>query len=135
MGTKMAAISGTPQPKQPTSNSAAWLGGNYRTMKLVADVDAVRVSVGVAVGVHADRGGAALDALGRWFAVGDVVLTRSAYTTPRQPAGFSRVDWCVLRAGSIVNVGRCSPMFGHAGGGDQVEWVSGPRPESVTTDE
>jgi hypothetical protein len=130
----MQDISGTPQPKQPTSNSGAWLGGNYTTVRLVADVDAVRVHVGAGVGA-ARRESLAMGAgsLGRWFAVGDVILTRSTYTSSRAlPADFSRVDWCRLKAGSIVNVGRCSPLFGHMGGGEQVEWVSGPQPEQTT---
>jgi hypothetical protein len=132
----MSEISGTPYPKQPTSATSAWLGGNYRTIKLAADVEGVRVHVGAGVGA-ARRESLATGAgsLGRWFAVGDVILTRSDYTSSRAlPSGFSKVDWCRLKAGSIVNVGQCSPLFGRMGGGEQVEWVSGPRPKQVTTD-
>lgn len=131
----MTRISGTPQPKQPTSNAGAWLGGQYTTMRLVGDVEAVRVQavVGVsAAGRDSPVGAASLGSMGRWFAVGDVILARSASPSSRvAPRGFSRVDWCRLKAGSIINVGRCSPQFGHVGGGEQVEFVSGPQPEQV----
>ena len=33
---------------------------------------------------------------------------------------------------SIVNVGQCHPLFGHSGGGEQIEFVSGPAPERTT---
>ena len=123
----MRGLSGTSQPKQPTSCREVWLGGNYATVRLVNDVDAVSVRVG---------GRPPATAAGRpgpWFAVGDVILTGSAYTHSRSlQTGFSTVDWCILKAGSIVNIGRCSPLFGHLRGGEQVEWVSGPRPEQVS---
>lgn len=128
-------ISGTPQPRHPTSNARAWLGGNYTTMKLASDVEAVRVEAASGVGARPGDGlRGAWRTLGRWFAVGDVILARTAPANSRAlPAGFSGVDWCRLKAGSIVNVGRCSPLFGHVGGGEQVEWVSGPAPEPVAT--
>jgi hypothetical protein len=131
----MNEISGTQQPRQPTSNTNAWLGGSYKTVKLIQDVEAVRVHVGAGVGATRQPLMSSAGSLGRWFAVGDVILTKSAYTDSRAlPSGFTKVDWCRLKAGTIVNVGRCSPLFGHMGGGEQVEWVSGPRPEQVTTD-
>jgi hypothetical protein len=132
----MAEISGTPERQQRTSWPDAWLGGAYSTIRLAADVDAVRVHVrgGVAASSK-DFLATGAGSLGRWFAVGDVILTRSNYKDSRAlPAGFSKVDWCVLKAGSIVNVGRCHPLFGHGGGGEQVEFVSGPAPERETVD-
>jgi hypothetical protein len=131
----MSGVSGTPQPKQPTSAPSAWLGGNYRTLRLASDLEAVRVHVGAGAGA-ARKAPLATGAgsTGRWFAVGDVILTKSDYTSSRAlPSGFTKVDWCRLKAGSIVNIGRCSPLFGHVGGGEQVELVSGPRPEQVTS--
>jgi hypothetical protein len=127
----MTGIAGTPQPRQPTSCAEAWLGGQYSTIWLSEDVEAVRVQVGVGVAPAAkDFLATAGGSLGRWFAVGDVILTRTAFTDSRGlPAGFSKVDWCVLKAGSIVNVGRSHPLYGHSGGGQQVELVSGPAPE------
>ena len=132
----MGEMSGTAQPRQPTSCADAWLGGHYSTIRLAEDVDAVRVHVRGGVAASAkDFLATGAGSLGRWFAVGDVILTRTAYTDSRAlPAGFSKVDWCVLKAGSIVNVGRCHPLFGHGGGGEQVELVSGPAPERETVD-
>jgi hypothetical protein len=135
MGASMSTdLSGTPLPQARTSCVDAWLGGRYQTMRLSSNVEAVRVHVGG--GGVAPREGTAFGAgsRGRWFAVGDVILTRTAYTNSRAlPSGFTKVDWCVLKAGSIVNAGRCHPLFGHAGGGEQVEFLSGPDPEQKTT--
>jgi hypothetical protein len=132
--TSSGAISGTPRPAGTTSCSDAWLGGRYSTVMLSRDVEAVRVHVGAGVGASTrEQRASGAGSHGNWFAVGDVILTRSAYTDSRAlPAGFSKVDWCVLKAGSIVNVGRAHPLFGHSGGGEQVELVSGPAPEQVT---
>ena len=131
----MNEISGTSQPQARTTCADAWLDG-YSTLRLSEDVEAVRVHVGAGVAASAKAFLATgAGSLGRWFAVGDVILTRSAYTASRAlPAGFSKVDWCVLKAGSIVNVGRCHPLFGHSGGGEQVELVSGPEPERETVE-
>src|ERR1051326_8952135 len=91
----MAELVGTPQAKQPTSAPNAWLGGNYQTIRLAADVDAVRVQISGGSGAARRDAAATVTAtFGRWFAVGDVVLTESAYTNSRaQPSGASRVDW------------------------------------------
>jgi hypothetical protein len=132
--TSSGAIVGTPQPQSKTTCADAWLGGRYMTVRLAHDVEAVRVHVGAGIGAST-RGHLAVGAgsRGRWFAVGDVILTRPAYTDSRAlPSAFSQVDWCMLKAGTIVNVGRCHPLFGHSGGGEQVEVVSGPEPEQVT---
>jgi hypothetical protein len=136
MAAEMKEIPGTPQRQQPTSCAEAWLGGRYSTIRLFEDVDAVRVHVRGGVAASAkDFLATAAGSLGRWFAVGDVILTRAAYTGSRAaPAAFSRVDWCVLKAGSLVNVGQCDPLFGHGGGGEQVELVSGPPPEQEAVD-
>jgi hypothetical protein len=132
----MTEISGTPQLRQPTSCADAWLDGHYSTIRLSGDVDAVRVHVRGGVAASAkDFLATGMGSLGRWFAVGDVILTRTALTDSRAlPAGFSKVDWCVLKAGSLVNVGRCDPLFGHGGGGAQLELVSGPPPEQEAVD-
>jgi hypothetical protein len=128
-------ISGIQQPRARTKAADAWLFGEYRTLRLTRDVEAVRVHVGAGVAASArEMLSTGAGSYGRWFAVGDVILTRSAYTASRAlPAAFSKVDWCVLKAGSVVNVGRCNPLFGHSGGGEQVEFVSGPSPERQTT--
>jgi hypothetical protein len=132
----MKEISGTAQRQGPTSCADAWLGGHYTTIRLADNVEAVRVHVGAGVAASVREFlSTGAGSLGRWFAVGDVILTRSAYTASRAlPSGFSKVDWCVLKAGSIVNVGRCHPLFGHSGGGEQVEFVSGPTPDRETVE-
>ena len=126
----MQEISGTPQPQARTSCPEAWLSGQYSTVRLSDNVEAVRVHVGAGVAASSREFLATgAGSRGRWFAVGDMILTRSAYTDTRAlPAGFSTVDWCVLKAGSIVNVGQGHPLFGHGGGGEQVELVEGPEP-------
>ena len=131
-------VTGTPRPRAKTTCADAWLGGHYATMKLARDIEAVRVPVGAGIRAAAEttseRLGKGTGARGRWFAVGDVILTRTAYTDSRAlPAGFSEVNWCVLKAGSVVNVGRCHPLFGHSGGGEQVELVMG-EPVTVAGD-
>jgi hypothetical protein len=127
-------ISGTPQPQHATTNIDAWLGGKYVTLRLVNDVEAVRVYVIAAFGATGGNSSVpGTGSNGRWFAVGDVIFTQPSTTSARGMwESFARVEWCRLKAGSIVNVGRCSPLFGAMGGGDQVEWVSGPVPEKVT---
>jgi hypothetical protein len=131
---KSATISGTPQPLARTRAADAWLFGEYTTVRLTKDAEAVRVHVGAGVAASArELLSSGAGSYGRWFAVGDVILTRSAYTDSRAlPAAFSKVDWCVLKAGSVVNIGRCNPLFGHTGGGEQVEFVSGPAPQRQT---
>src|SRR4051794_20574624 len=105
-------VSGTSQPQARTSCHDAWLGGTYDTIRLSADLEAVRVHVGAGVAASSkDFLATGAGSQGRWFAIGDVILTRSAYTGSRAlPSGFSKVDWCLIKAGSIVNVGRCHPL-------------------------
>jgi hypothetical protein len=129
----MKQLSGTPQPRARTSCREAWLGDAYETIRLSDNVEAVRVHVGAGVARSSnDFLSTGAGSQGRWFAIGDVILTRSAFTGSRgTPAGFSKVDWCVIKAGSIVNIGQCHPLFGHSGGGLQMELVSGPAPQRV----
>jgi hypothetical protein len=130
----MPEIPGTPHPKQGTSRVDAWLGGHYSTMRLSRDVDAVRLPTAVGVASSKEPLGTGGATLGRWFAVGNVILTRTAYTDARTlPGTLIRVEWYVLKAGSIVNVGRCHPLFGQ-GGDEQIEFVSGPAPEAMSAD-
>jgi hypothetical protein len=122
-------IPGTPVPQQPTSRRDAWLG-TYRTVRLTAPIEALRVHVGAgaAASVHEHLAtGAGLH--GRWFAVGDITQTYDQYRASRAlPGPFTQVAIATLAAGTILNVGRCSPLFSHQGGGDQIELVAGPTP-------
>lgn len=124
-----------PVTRHATSAGNAWLGP-YETVKLEADVTAIRGHVGAGEGAatqkHLVTGAAER---GRWFAIGDFVQTYGDYKRSRAlPADFTDVAVCTLRAGSLVNVGRCSPLFGHAGGGEQAEFVLGPAPTIRTLD-
>ena len=127
--TSIDALPATSVPQRPTSASNAWLGG-YRTVRLTAPVEAIRVHVGAgaAASVHKHlAAGAGLH--GRWFAVGDVVQTYDQYRASRAlPGHFTQIAIATLAAGTIVNVGRCSPLFRQEGGGDQIELVEGPAP-------
>ena len=121
--------------KRQTKAVNAWLEP-YETVQLDADVVAIRGHVG------AGEGGAVQKHLaigageqGKWFAIGDFVQTYDEYKRTRAlPADFTHVAACTLRAGTIVNVGRCSPLFGHRGGGEQAEYVDGPVPVIRTLD-
>ena len=119
----------TPVPQRPTSAADAWLG-TYRTVRLTAPIEALRVHVGAGVAASPHKHlatGAGLH--GRWFAIGDVVQTYGQYRASRAlPGHFTEVAIATLAAGTILNVGRCSPLFGHQGGGDQIEIVEGPAP-------
>jgi hypothetical protein len=127
--TSIHALPATPVPRRPTSATNAWLG-TYRTVRLTAPIDALRVHVGagVAASVHEHLAtGAGLH--GRWFAIGDVVQTYDQYRASRAlPGHFTEIAIVTLPAGTILNVGRCSPLFRHDGGGEQVELVEGPAP-------
>lgn len=126
----MSDLTGAPQRRAETSCADAWLGGQYATIRLSENVHAVRVQVSAGVAAPGrDRLATGAGIPGRWFAVGDIILTHSANTSARTPGGFSKIEWYVLKAGSVVNVGLRHPMFGHVDGGEQVELVSGPEPE------
>ena len=122
--------------KRPTRADNAWLG-QYETVQLDADVKAIRVHVGAGEGaatqLHLVAGAGET---GRWFAIGDVIQTYDEYKRTRAlPADFTKIAECTLRAGSIVNVGRCAPLFRpNTGGGEQAEFVDGPAPLIRTLD-
>jgi hypothetical protein len=123
------AIKADPVPKRPTSASNAWLG-EYRTIRLRAPTRAVRVHLGA--GTAAARvphlaSGAGLH--GRWFAIGDVVQTYGQYRASRAlPGHFTEIALATIQAGTVLNIGRCAPLFSLPGGGGQIEFVDGPLP-------
>lgn len=113
-------------PLRPTRAENAWRGDRF-TIRLIADLPAIRVhSMGGSGASHREvftRSGT----LGNWFAIGDVILTREEYmTTHALPGPFTHQDEWLLPQGSILNVGICSPLFGHTGGALQAEWLDGP---------
>jgi hypothetical protein len=116
-------------PPLDTSASNAWLGPHI-TVLLTGEVPAVRVHVGGGEGAatqHELAVGAGLR--GRWFAIADVVQTYEEYRRSRAlPARFTQIAWATLLPGAVLNVGRCGPLFGLPGGGEQAEYLGGPLP-------
>ena len=100
------------------------------TVKLTADLPAVRVHVGAGEGAATRQllvSGSGL--VGRWFAIGDVVQTYDEYRASRAlPSHFTDVAWAILPKDSVINIGRCAPLFKMPGGGEQAEWREGPPP-------
>ena len=100
-------------PQQPTSQDNAWIGARY-TIRLISQLPALRV--------HSKS-----NAVGRWFAIGDVILTREKYKELHAlPGSFTHQDEWILPEGTILNVGIASPLFGHSGGALQAERLDGP---------
>lgn len=124
-------IPGEELPTRLTNEPTAWLYGQYKTIRLKKDVPALRVHRGVGTAAAANRKLAwGSGSRGRWFAIGDVILTRSEYIVAHAlPEGFSKEDECVLPIGAILNVGRCGPLFGHPGRALQAEWIGGTPPK------
>jgi hypothetical protein len=122
--------------KRPTRATNAWLG-QYETVQLDADLKAIRVHVGAGEGaaVHKHLATGAGER-GAWFAIGDFIHTYDEYKRSRAlPADFTHIAECTLRAGSVLNVGRCAPLFRRGtGGGEQAEYVDGPAPLIRTLD-
>lgn len=123
----MSAVAVTPIE---TGSANAWGAHGYQTVRLLADLPALRVHTrsGAAAATRPELAGGA-GTLGRWFAIGDVILTRDDYQAAHAlPAGFSHQDDWLLPAGTVLNVGIAGPLFGHPGGALQAERLSGPPP-------
>jgi hypothetical protein len=136
-------LPGVQTATRPTAGPDAWLG-EYLTIELTGPMTAMRVHMNAGEGAATEPHLAlAAGPFGRWFAVGDFVQTyddyRSTHSLPTYPKGdgrpatglghFTHYALCRLLPGTIVNVGRCSPLFGGSGGGEQVEYVAGPAPQ------
>jgi len=115
---------------KPTSCEASWAGPRY-TVQLLAPLQGVRVHsrAGAAASSKAHLAfGSAM--AGRWFAIGDIVLTREAYIAQHAlPGGFTDQHEWLFPATTVLNVGIAGPLFGHSGGALQAEWLSGPAPQ------
>jgi hypothetical protein len=121
-------------PSAPTRAGNAWRAG-YITIRLLATLEAIRVHTGGGEGAatRPELVGAGLH--GRWFAIGDVVQTYGQYRASRAlPADFTEIAIATFAPGTVLNVGICGPLFGHRGGGEQAELVSGPPPQLRTLD-
>ena len=111
----------------------AWTRQGYVTVRLVERLAALRVHArgGAGAARHAALTGSGRR--GRWYAIGDVILTREQYANAHAlPGPFSHQDEWLLDAGSVLNVGIAGPLFGHDGGGAQPEFLDGPAPMVVT---
>jgi hypothetical protein len=106
----MLTLPGVPDPLpallvslQQTSSDAAWQHLRH-TVCLLAPLPAIRVHARAGAGA-ASREGLAFGAgtVGRWFAIGDVVLTRSAYSAEHAlPESFTHQDDWLLPAGTVL---------------------------------
>ncbi len=116
-----------PRRAATPGTETAWLG-EHHTVQLLAPLAALRV--------HQRGGTAAASApgpawgagtWGNWFAIGDVVLSRSQYAARYAlPGAFTHQDEWQLPAGTVMNVGIAGPLFGHDGGGLQAQRLDGP---------
>lgn len=134
-------IQGSEIPMRPTRSPKAWLHGTYATIELHGSLRALRVHVGggegaaTAANIHLVTG-AGLQ--GSWYAIGDFVQPYDDYIASRalpktrtrfgRRSMFSDAAIVSFYAGTILNVGRAAPLFGHEGGGEQAEFLEGPAP-------
>lgn len=117
-------------PSQRTKADNAWSGRGCCTVRLLQPIHAIRVHARAGIAASSKEalawGGGKR---GSWYAIGDVILTRDDYKRVHAlRAGFSHQDEWTLLQGTILNVGIAGPLFGHAGGAAQAEWLSGPDP-------
>jgi hypothetical protein len=117
-------------PKAQTSASDAWGRWGYVTVRLTESMPALRVHVRAGVGASTSSSFAwGASSSGRWFAIGDTILTREEYRALHAlPAGFSHQDEWTLPPNTTLNVGIAGPLFGHPGGAAQGERLSGLSP-------
>jgi hypothetical protein len=121
-------------PTAATSALNAWDGG-YTTVRLTAPIDAIRVHLNGGVGATVRPQLAGAGPFGRWFAIGDVIQTYGEYRASRAlPGQFTHITMATMLPGTVINVGACSALFGHEGGGEQAEYVLGPWPLLRTLD-
>jgi hypothetical protein len=113
---------------RPTRDTGAWIG-EVMTVQLDGFLDVIR---------RADRPGGVL---GDWFALGDAPASSWSFAQrhaipPRGNAKLPRLEhrmtWRLL-PGTILNVGRCAPLFQMTGLGYQAEFLEGPLPAAVRT--
>ena len=113
------------------SDLSKWQNGMYETVKLTASVEGLRAHTGGKN--YPGRQGS--KEMGAWVLIGDVIGTSSQIAdsrslptnNPRSMTAFTKTSEAVLGAGTIVNIGLASALFGGSGGGFQAEYISGPR--------
>lgn len=116
-------------PKSATDKLNAWLGGEWITVRLEAEIGGIRV--------HTDgREFSATDVMwerkasqeaGAWAAIGDTILTsRQMVDVYALPGVFTHAAQVRILPGCVVNIGICGIAELGMGGGTQAEHVAGP---------
>jgi hypothetical protein len=136
IGTEKIDLSATQlSPSAVTEQLDAWLHEIHITVRLSKPVEGFRVHTnGVAYPTGLPFGKRvpprlASEAAGRWVFIGDGAISTSSEIVSvfSLPGPFSHVSRAIIPAACVINVGLCKPLWGGAGGGIQVEYVSGPR--------
>jgi hypothetical protein len=117
--------------RQKTSAENAWRTGSFHTIRLVEALPAIRVHSRVGSAAAKDpKFAVGAGTLGRWFAIGDVILTRDEYADLHAlPGRFTTQDEYLLPPGTELNVGIAARLFGYSGGALQAERLAGPNPK------
>jgi hypothetical protein len=123
IGGQRLELPATPRAQERTRDAGAWLDKRWISVELTAAITALRV--------HTDGREfptrPASNAAGAWLLIGDIVQTSSEIVNGRSlPGVFTHIARAEVFAGSILNIGFCSPLFGGRGGEAQAEFVRGP---------
>ncbi len=117
-----------PAAPSDSRDPRAWAAGDWRTVQLLAPLDALRVHTAG----RASAGRPASGEQGRWFALDDCIETSGELASSRSlPGAFTHTSLVRVPAGAVLNVGFASALFGGAGGGGQAEFLEGPAPSFV----
>jgi len=127
---KSVDLEAVPSPNAVTRDETAWLHRTHLTIRLLTQLEALRVHTGGRAFPGRDASGEA----GAWLLIGDVIQsssdladTRSLPTAnPRSMVAFTHASLATVAAGTVLNIGIASAKFGGSGGGFQAEFVSGP---------
>ncbi len=113
----------------PTSQDDAWAGGHYWTVLLLDAIPALRLH-GRGLPVKLGSSTTMSRPKGDWFSIAENIMGQQDFTsTFALQWSMPFVALCTLKAGSVLNIGRCSPIFrDNKGGGVQAEFWIGPPP-------
>lgn len=117
-------------PQAVSKDPNAWAMGQYATVRLLAPTEALRAHTNG----RAYPGRLASGSTGSWVALGDVIQTSGSFASsrslptdnPSSATAFTHVNSVVIPAGTVINIGVASALFGGRGGHFQGEYVSGP---------
>ena len=116
-----------------TRETGAWLG-HPLTVELYSAIDVTRLADRRSRSSSPDRPGRSRDLLGDWFALEPETLEprqfARAHAVPQRgnEAVARLTHYAVWRLppGTVLNVGRCGPLFHMPGLGFQAEFIEGP---------